>query len=397
MAQIRQFVPKKEDIGNKMEFEEKIKKYRRSRLVKIGSLILIILLLITGIYLYLDNIKYTSYGQISSVERSGASDSTCLNHNGRVLTYSKDGISSTDAKGNVIWNETYQMQNPIVRVNENAVAVGDYNGNVIYVMDAKGKVAEIDTNLPIRDFCVSKTGVVAVVVEDTKLTRLNVYNSTGEEAVKSEARMSQNGYPVSIALSDSGEVMAVSYLYVDSGVMKSSVAFYNFSDVGQNNVDRLVSGNDYADTIIPYVGFLGKDAAFAIGDSRISFYSGTDKPVSVAEKLLNEEIQAAYAGGEHIALIYLDTTGASLYRMEVYDKKGNLLFQKNIDIEFQNVLLEKNYIVIYNDQECIMFGMSGAEKYQGTFAKKVSLLIPTDSAKRFVMVTADSIDLIELN
>ncbi|MBQ9990848.1 MAG: hypothetical protein IJP31_07890 [Lachnospiraceae bacterium] len=397
MAQIKQFVPKKGNAENKMEFEDKIKKYRRSRLFKIGSLMLVVFLLFAGIYLYVDNVRYTSYGQISSVDRSGASDSTCLNHNGRVLTYSKDGISSTDAKGNVIWNETYQMQNPIVRVNENAVAVGDYNGNVIYVMDEKGKAGEIDTNLPIRDFCVSKTGVVAVVLEDTKLTRLNVYNSTGEEAVKSEVRMNQNGYPVSVSLSDNGEVMAVSYLYVDSGVMKSSVAFYNFSDVGQNSVDRLVSGNDYADTVIPYVGFLGKDAAFAIGDSRINFYSGTDKPVSVAEKLLNEEIQAAYTGGEHVALVYLDTTGASLYRLEVYDKKGNLLFQKNIEIEFQNILLEKNYIVIYNDHECIMYNMSGGEKYQGTFAKKVSLLIPTDSTKRFVMVTADTIDLIELN
>lgn len=397
MAQIKQFIPKKGNIENKMEFEEKIKKYKRSRFFRLGGLAVGLLILFIVLYLYWDNAKYTTYTQISTVSRSGSSDSRSLNHNGRVLTYSKDGISSTDTKGNVIWNETYQMQNPIVSVNENAVAVGDYNGNIIYVMNEKGKVGEIDTNLPIRDICISKTGVVAAVLEDTKLTRLSVYNSTGEEAVKSEARMSQTGYPISVALSDTGEVMMVSYLYVDSGVMKSSVAFYNFSDVGQNRVDRLVGGSDYTDTIIPYVGFLGRDAAFAIGDSRISFYSGADMPVSVAEKILSEEIQAAYAGGEHVALVFLDTTGASLYRVDVYDKKGNLLFQQNIDIEFQNILLEKSYVLIYNEQECVMYTLSGSQKYRGTFAKKASLLIPTESGKRFVMVTADSIDVIELN
>ncbi|MGN1314923.1 MAG: DUF5711 family protein [Lachnospiraceae bacterium] len=397
MAQIKQFVPRKGNAEHQMEFEEKIKKYRRARLLKLGGIFVVSLSLLTGIYLYWDNAKYTSYTQVSTVSRSSGSDSTCLNHNGRVLTYSKDGISSMDTRGNVIWNETYQLQNPIVHVNENAVAVGDYNGNIIYILDEKGKVGEVNTNLPIRDFCVSKTGIVAVVLEDTRITRLNLYNSTGKELVKSESRMSQNGYPIALALSDNGEVMAVSYLYVDSGVMKSSVAFYNFSDVGQNSVDRLVSGNDYADTIIPYIGFLGKDAAFAVGDSRISFYSGEEKPVSVAEKLLNAEIQSVYAGNEHVVLIYMDTTGASLYKLETYDKKGNLLFQQSIDIEFQNILVGKNYILVYNEQECVMYNMAGTQKYKGTFAKRVSLLIPTDSGKRFIMVTSDSVDVIELN
>ena len=191
--------------------------------------------------------------------------------------------------------------------------------------------------------------------------------------------------------------MMVSYLYVDRGSMKSSVAFYNFSDIGQNNVDRLVSGNDYAGTVVPYVGFLGKDAAFAVGDNRISFYSGEEKPVSVAEKLLSEEIQGVYAGNEHVALVYLDTTGASLYRMDVYDKRGNSVLSRNIDMEFQNILLEKNYIMIYNENECVMYSMSGRQKYKGTFAKNVSLLIPTERNKRFIMVTTDSIDIIELN
>ena len=264
-------------------------------------------------------------------------------------------------------------------------------------MDDKGKLGEIDTNLPIKDLCVSKTGIVAAVLEDSKLTRLNLYDAKGNELVKSECRMSQNGYPVAVALSDNGEVMEVSYLYVDSGSMKSSVAFYNFSDVGQNSVDRLVSGNEYADTVIPYIGFLSKDSAFAVGNNRISFYGGADKPVSVAEKLLGEEIQAVYTGSENVGLVYIDTTGAALYRMDIYDKKGNLVLSQNIDIDYQNILIQKNSIMVYNNTECVMYNMSGREKYRGTFGKSVTLLIPSNKTNRFVMVSSASTDIIELN
>ena len=397
MANMKEFVSKTETRNNKTDFENKIKAYRRSRIVK-GLTMTVFVAVVAVVVFYLwDNSVYTSYTQISSFPRISSSTSTCRNHNGRVLTYSKDGISSMDSKGNIVWNETYQMQNPIVEVNENAVAVGDYNGHIIYVMNEKGKIGEIDTNLPIRDLCVSKTGIVAAVLEDSNLTRLNLYDSKGKELVKSECRMSQNGYPIAVALSDTGEVMEVSYLYVDSGTMKTSIAFYNFSDVGQNSVDRLVSGNEYADTVIPYIGFLGKDGAFAVGNNRISFYSGAEKPVSIAEKLLNEEIQAVYSGNEHVGLVYIDTTGAALYRIDLYDKKGELVLSRNIDFDYQNVLLQKNSVVIYSNTECVMYNFSGKEKYRGTFGKSVSLLISSNKTNRFIMVSADSIDIIELN
>ena len=397
MAKIKKFVPATEVKNKKTEFENKIKAHRRGRIIKIITIGAVMIAMASIIFYLWENSVYTSYSEISSFKRISSSESTCLNHNGRILSYSKDGISSIDTRGNIVWNETYQMQNPIVEVNGNAVAVGDYNGHIIYVMDEKGKVGEIDTNLPIRDFCVSKNGIVAAVLKDSKLTRLNLYDSRGKELVKSECRMSQSGYPVAVALSDTGEVMEVSYLYVDSGSMKSSVAFYNFSDVGQNSVDRLVGGNEYADTVIPYIGFWEKDGAFAVGNNRLSFYSGGEKPVSIAEKLLSEEIQAVYTGAEHLGLVYIDTTGAALYRLDLYDKKGNLILTKNIDFDYHNILIQKNSVVIYSNTECVMYNLSGREKYEGTFGKSVSLLISTNKSNRFVMVTGDSIDIIELN
>ena len=396
MANIKQFVPLKGTKVNTTELDKKLLDYQQKK-VRRKIINTFFILVVIGMVCFLwSNSSYSSYVELSSVARVSANDSICMNHNGKILSYSKDGISSVDSKGNVIWNETYQMQNPMVEVNGNAVAVGDYNGNTIYIMNEKGKLGEIDTSLPIRDFCISKTGIIAVVLEDSKLTRLNLYKPDGTEIVKSECRMKQNGYPISVSLSDTGEVMQVSYLYVDSGSMKSSVAFYNFSELGQNSVDRLVSGNEYANSIVPYVGFFGKDAAYAVGDNRISFYSGADKPISVAEVLLQEEVHGVYAGSEYIGLAFLNTTGASVYRLDIYDKKGNLVNRHNVDFEFQNVLIHKNNVIAYNDSECIMYTLSGKEKYRGSFSKSVSLLIPTAKSSRFIMVTSDSVSTIEL-
>ena len=86
-----------------------------------------------------------------------------------------------------------------------------------------------------------------------------------------------------------------------------------------------------------------------------------------------------------------------MFTIDIYDKKGNLILSQNIDIDYQNILIQKNSIVIYNNTECVMYSMSGREKYRGTFGKSVSLLIPANKNNRFIMVSPASIDIIELN
>ena len=76
---------------------------------------------------------------------------------------------------------------------------------------------------------------------------------------------------------------------------------------------------------------------------------------------------------------------------------GSLVLNQNIDIDYQNILIQKNSIVVYNNTECVMYSMSGREKYRGIFGKSVSLLIPTNKSNRFIMISPASIDIIELN
>ena len=88
-----------------------------------------------------------------------------------------------DAKGNALWNQTYEMQNPIISTCKDVLAIADYNGRKIYVMNSEKKLGEISTNLPIRNICVASNGVVMTVQEEARIAWIYIYDSQGKELV----------------------------------------------------------------------------------------------------------------------------------------------------------------------------------------------------------------------
>jgi hypothetical protein len=56
-----------------------------------------------------------------------------------VLTYSKDGVHCTDADGDVIWNQTYEIQDIKIATCRDIVAIGNYNGNIELISGLKPK------------------------------------------------------------------------------------------------------------------------------------------------------------------------------------------------------------------------------------------------------------------
>lgn len=201
---------------------------------------------------------------------------------------------------------------------------------------------------------------------------------------------------MSISLTPNGKIMAVSYFYVDSGNMKSSVAFYNFGEVGKNETDNYVSGYDYLNTVIPYVRFMDNDSAFAVSDDRIVFFSGAERPTNIASNLLEEEIQSIYYSENYVGLVFNNRSGESVYRLDVYNSAGAKIGSQFFDIDYTDIVFSKDQIIIYSDMECQISNIKGVDKFIGNFDKNTSLLIPTGSVYKYVAVTADSVDTIEL-
>lgn len=240
MVDIREYLRKKEKNGEKdsKDFKREIRAHRLKVILRSGCVIGVIAALTVTAVTLLKNQTYSGYTVVSAIDRNQVSGSTLLSYQNGFLTYSKDGISYTDYKGNAMWNQTYDMQSPCVSVRSGWVAVGDYNGNLIYDISQDGTSKQIDTNLPVKSLSVAANGVVAAILEDGDVTWINVYNPTGEKAVGIKTTMQKSGYPVSVSLSDNGKLMMVAYLKAESGSMKSIVSFYNFDEVGQNYTTR---------------------------------------------------------------------------------------------------------------------------------------------------------------
>lgn len=399
MTNVRDYLKRKKERETekpRVSYRERIKSHKFTIFYRSVLVLVLIVAVIAAFYIQWNNKIYTQAAEVSSVEINITQGSQLLPFAGYLLTYSKDGAGCMDIKGNAVWNQTFEMQNPIVDVCQNVVAIGDYNGRNLYVMNTSGVMGSITTNKPMRDFCVAANGVVAAVLDDTDTTWIYLYDSQGKELAYFRTTMKDSGYPVKVAISPSGELVCVSYLFVDSGQMKSSVAFYNFGDVGQNNTNNYVSGYDYADTVVPFVRFLDNRSLFAVADNRVMLYGGAQKPLSVLESLIDDSVQSVYYGGEYIGLVFNSTEADSRYRMDVYHKSGVLKQSIYFDIEYSDIIFHEDQIIIYNESECRIYNSNGMEKYSGRFNKTTLVLIPQNAAYRYMAVTPDSIDTIEL-
>ena len=353
----------------------------------------IVIFLVAAIYVSWRDKEYSEATVTQGAGITNGADAKVISLNGHIVQYSKDGISCLDESGKVLWNQTYEMQNPIAHTCQGVVAVGDYNGHNIYVSNSSGAMGEVDTNLPIRNFCVSSQGVVAAVLDGTDVTWIYLYDSKGNTIANFKTTMKDSGYPISVSISPNGELVCVSYLYPEDGTVKTSVAFFNFGSVGQNSIDNYASGYDYPGVVVPYVQFMSSSAAFAVSDDRIMFYAGDEKPVSQSENFTgSDEVRSVFFDESYVGLVFANNPDDGAYRMQVYSASGEQILTTYFDIDYSEIIFNNKQIIIYNEDECVIKDMNGHDKYVGEFEEPVRTMVPTNLRNKFILVTADSVD-----
>ncbi|HBA70170.1 MAG TPA: hypothetical protein DCZ40_12555 [Lachnospiraceae bacterium] len=400
MANVREYLrsrTKGTRTGRSINYKEKIRSHKLTIFYRSVLGIALAIAIAAMIIVSWKNREYGGSVIVNSVPITKVEGSAYLALGDYILTYSKDGANCMDSKGDVLWNQTYEMQNPIVDINGSVAAIGDYNGRTIYVMNTTGRMGEITTNLPIRNFSVASTGIVAVILDDSRVTRIHLYDTSGELLVESETTMERSGYPLDISISPNGELLAISYLYVDSGVLKSSIAFHNFGEVGQNlSADRFVSGYDYQGTVVPFIHFMNGNTAFAVSDDRIMFFTGNQKPLSSAVNFLDVKVQGIFYNDEYVGLVFLNTEGDGKYRLNIYDTDGRLITSKSFDMEYTNVIFHKDEFIICNDIEYSIYNIHGTERLSEQFDEIVYLLVPQEKSNRFLIMTQNAMRVMEM-
>lgn len=397
MADIRSYRREKERREqNRSNYKEKI---MRHKLQNVYRVLLVAVALIAVAVLVMIQYKrhiYSGYDIVSTVLLEGSAGSEDVRLQDCVLTYSKDGAHCTNAKGEVTWNQTYEIQDIRLAVCRNVVAIGSYNGREIYVMDTEKQLGTITTNMPIRDLAVSAAGNVTAVLSDTDVTWVNTYDAAGQMLFTGQAHMQEAGYPVAFSLSPNGVLLAVSYVYLDAGVLKTNIVFYNFGPVGENMSDHIVSIYTYSDTLMPEVHFIDDETAFAVGDNRLMVFKGGQTPMDAGGYIYDKEIQSVFYGEKYIGLVLMSDDMEHTYMMDVYNADGKKVNTYYFDLEYNDIFFEEESFVIYNETECQIMTYGGVEKFNGYFSKAADLLFPSNGAYKYIMVTETSIDTIQL-
>ena len=341
------------------------------------------------------NTTYEDYEILSKSVRTDSDTSKYLAYNGHVLKYSRDGAEAFDGTNSALWNVTYEMQDPKVATCGDYVALGDKRGTQIIVIDSADNLNHIETKMPVLNFAVSKQGVVAAVLEDTGFSWIKLFDKSGTELASIRCSMSESGFPIDISLSDSGILLAVSYARIEGEELKSSVAFYNFGGVGANESDHYMSGYDFEGTLIPRVHFMDDSTAFALGDNRLIFFSGQQKPEKIREYDFDRQIDGLYYGKDRVALVY-KASGDEEFTADVYNLAGENVISQRFDLDYSDIQITSDRLVIYNESRCLIYNLKGKLKFDCLFDDPTILCAPTSNTRKFVLINRETSQLIRL-
>ncbi len=388
------------------EYKKKLFRHRAGLRAKLAAGAVVLLGAILGVWFWSENRTYTEYEVVASVENSSTFSTQYAEYNGQLLRYSRDGITCLNSENEAVWSQTYSMQSPILDICESSVAVADQQGTEVYVFNSQGLIAQITTLIPIQRVSVSSQGITALLLNDGSVSWIYLYDSEGNLLVESRCSLSEAGQPLSVSLSADGTKLAVSYLQIQEGLAGSSVVFYNFDSVGANFVDRIVSSKIYTETVIPRVEYLENSVCVAVSDQKIIFYEGEEIPEETVSVEIEEEILSVFFGTDRVGIVTEAQTqeeeaadteeSAGRYRVSVYDTEGIRILNERIALQYTQVKLSQNMLIIYNETECEIYNSRGVLKYAGSFDTAISDIYKGTGFGRYVVVFSDRTDTIRL-
>lgn len=382
---------------NVEEMEKKIRQHRKKIAIRtlIAVAVLGILVALTGIYLELK--KYKNYEVRSEIERNDSEATKYETFSGNILRYNNDGAFYADMADKLIWNQAYEMQNPMVDICEDYAAIADRQGNHIYIMNTTGVQGEIETSKPIEAVCIANQGIIAVLTQDDGTSYLELYNKNGESIASGEIHVENSGYPMDIALSNDANKLAVSILDISKGKAKTTIAFYNFGSVGQNEIDNIVGSYSYADMIIPEVDFIANDRMIAFGDTQVTIFEGTQKPEEKVLLKLDKEVKSIFYDEEYFGLVYGNGDSSDTHKMQIYDMKGKMRLEQDFNMPYNNIeFLENHEICITDDTACNIYTLRGVEKFAYTFDNTVYKILSGRTDREYTFILSGVMEKVKL-
>ena len=400
---------KKENFENKAEqniqsddmldLSSRLRIHKNKVRIRTAVILTVLLGAVVGCSVYYNVKVYRRYTIVSSEERTDDNATQYIFlKKGCTLKCNPNGVTCVNGKGNVQWNTTFTMQNPVIDVCGTTVAVADQRGNDVYIFNEKGLMGNFKVEYTLTKISVAKQGVVAAVLENGDITWVNVYDSQGNIIVKNKTTMGKAGYPLDMDLSSDGLKMVISFIGIQNQVLDSEINFYDFSSVGKDKENNLVKEVEYEGKVVPQVQFLGGDYAVAFRDDGASVFYGKHVPEEKKEIVTEKEIVSTFYDRDYFGIVTEsdEEDGKHKYKMELYRESGSKCFQTYFDMDYSDIKLCGDEIFLYSNSELTIYTTTGKLKYSASYEKQISDVIPAEGLGKYMIITPDSIDIIKI-
>lgn len=377
--------------GSKNDYKRKLKAHK----LKNYAIVMGVALLLIGITVVLVVINrqnsYSKYVAENAIRRTDSGYADYIGYEDGFVRCSRDGVAYYAFNGTQKWNKPHEINNMSIVQRGKYFAVANVGSNEINIFSKSGYISTVNTNLPIVKISISNQGLVVAILEDEEADYINMYDQKGEKVYTIKTTVESNGIPTDISVSPDGKKLAVAFTSVKGLELATSVVFYNFDEVGQNENERIVGGFDsYKDQLIGEVHFLNDRDVVAVAENIISFYTIKEYPKLIKNIDITDEIRQVFYSENNFGYVYMDSEDKTNV-LCVMDSDGNRLFEKVIDEKYNNFCFTESEIMMYGGKEFVLLNKKGKVLTNMDFESELSEIIPTDGNKDYLYITTDKI------
>ncbi|MDY5956989.1 MAG: DUF5711 family protein [Frisingicoccus sp.] len=366
---------------------------------KRAAIILIVSAMLVSGVLWLFLRTYHDYSVVLSVARNSDTSAKYYFRDDGMICYSKDGISFTNKKQEVVWNQVFGMASPKMSTCGDYISVGDVGANSVYVFNGKGLEGKIALEKPLQDLRISKQGVLAVILSDGDANQINLYNKEGGILASIKATIGSTGYPLTLALSEDGTRLVINYIVIDGGKVHSRIVFYNFSD---KETSSEPVGNFEYDQLFPKIEFVENNTVLACGEKGFNTYYFKDVATEKVNQTFDSEIKSVFVTDNRFGIIMKNDQEAKegetikKYVTYIYNFSGSKVSSFRFDFDYKQVAVSDTEIILYDDQECVVYTHRGHEKFQYIFDHSIENIFPSNKSGEYILFDAQNIQIIRV-
>lgn len=378
------------------DYQQQLVRHRKKTAKKAAVTAAAIIAAVASLLIFIEKRSYRNYRILETSEQEDIVSTKYEQMAGKILRYSPDGASLVSSEMEAYWSTLYEMQNPVADLNGGWAVIADIDGTSLEIFDKNGETGSVTTSYNIVKARISAGGMVAAILDGGDATWINYYDSDGSLIAENQTHLEDPGYPMDVAVSDNGEIMMVTYQFVDGSETTSYVAFYNFGDVGQNEEDRIVSGYTYEGIVIPEIRYLNTNCSAALREDGFTIYKGGQIPKESKTEKVEEEIISTFCDEDTIGMVFKNGEKDKKYTMKVYSAEGNLRFERKFNIPYTTIKMSGGNILLYNDSQICVLNSRGVQKYNGTVDGSVHDFIKI-GWNRYLLVLDSGVNVIKFS